>query len=174
MSKPHSNNPPQRSIAASPSPVSDLIGTAASRSSRDRHLIRQALSGLGKQPVPSTAEAGAVSALSTSGHRGSSVQTVLELLGHSPECARLARAGLLTSCHCRVKAADDPAVVVGLAVQFARSALTHGVPLPASVTERLTKAVEAGDPACQSVAAWLADLGLLELREQSSAEEGGR
>ncbi|WP_269933507.1 hypothetical protein [Aminobacter sp. HY435] len=98
----------------------------------------------------------------------------MELLGHSPECARLARAGLLTSCHCRVKAADDPAVVVGLAVQFARSALTHGVPLPASVTERLTKAVEAGDPACQSVAAWLADLGLLELREQSSAEEGGR
>lgn len=174
MCEPHPNNPKSRPVATSPSPVSDLIGAAASRSSRDRHLIRQALSGLGKQPVPSTAEAGAVSALSTSGHRGSSVQTVLELLGHSPECARLARAGLLTSCHCRVKAADDPAVVVGLAVHFARSALTHGVPLPASVVERLTKAVEAGDPACRTVAAWLADLGLLELAPHLSVKQGGR
>ncbi|KQU75452.1 hypothetical protein ASC75_19145 [Aminobacter sp. DSM 101952] len=100
------------------------------------------------------------------------MQTVLELLGHSPECARLARAGLLTSCHCRLKAADDPAVVVGLAVHFARSALMHGVPLPASVAEQLAKAVEAGDPACRSVAKWLADLGLLEFAPHLSAEEG--
>lgn len=172
MYEPHPNNSPQRPVSASPSPVGDLISTAASRSSRDRHLIRQALSGLGKQPVPHTVAVGAVSALNSSRRKVSSVQTVLELLGHSPECARLARAGLLTSCHCRLKAADDPAVVVGLAVHFTRSALTHGVPLPASVAERLVQAVEAGDPACRSVAAWLADLGLLELAPHLSAEEG--
>lgn len=102
------------------------------------------------------------------------METVLELLGHSPECARLARAGLVTSCHCGLKAADDPAVVVGLAVHFARSAFRHGVPLPASVAERLTKAVEAGDPACRSVATWLADLGLLTLAPRLPAEGGGR
>ncbi|OCX17848.1 hypothetical protein QV13_14155 [Mesorhizobium hungaricum] len=80
----------------------------------------------------------------------------------------------MTSCHCRLKAADDPAVIVGLAVHFARSALTHSVSLPVSVCDRLTKAVEAGDPACRSVAEWLGDLGLLDPKPQLSAEEGGR
>lgn len=172
MFEPHPNNPKRRSVSASPAPASDLTGIAADPSSRDRRLIQQALHGIGKQPMFAAPDARPIP--NPQWGQASSMLTVLELLGHSSECARLARAGLVTSCHCGLKAADDPAVVVGLAVHFARSAIMHGVPLPASVAERLTKAVEAGDPACRSVATWLADLGLLELAPHLSAEGGVR
>lgn len=171
MFEPHSNNPKRRSDSASPSPVSDLTGTAANPSSRDQRLIRQSMHGLGKQPVSAGPDARPTP--NPQRRQVSSMQIVLELLGHSPECVSLARAGLVTSCHCRLKAADDPAVLVGLAIHFARSAITHGVPLPASVAERLVRAVEAGDPACRSVVEWLADLGLLQAR-YLPAEEGRR
>ncbi|WP_146204019.1 hypothetical protein [Aminobacter sp. AP02] len=137
-------------------------------------MIRRTVLDLGKQPDTHALWHEAPADQLPRAKKANSMQVVLELLGHSPNCVRLARAGLVTSCGCQLKPADDPAVVVGLAVHFARSAIVHRVPLPASVAERLAEAVEAGDQACRLVAVWLADLGLLDMKPQWLAGKDSR
>jgi hypothetical protein len=89
---------------------------------------------------------------------------LLTLLGHSESCARLRRAGGIASCDCRIKAMEDPAITVGLAIHFARISLAQRAPLPPVIIELLARRVEEGDPACVMVAEWLETCGLLDLK----------
>lgn len=137
-------------------------------------MIQRTVSDLGKQRGPHVDNVDIQPSLRDPASKLGSMQTVLELLGHSSSCARLARAGLVTSCGCRLKPANDPAIAIGLAIHFARSAITRGVPLPASIAERLIQAAQAGDPACRSVAEWLADISLLNVLPQPPTGGTGR
>lgn len=89
---------------------------------------------------------------------------LLTLLGHNESCARLRRAGGIVSCDCRIKAMEDPAITVGLAIHFARISLAQRAPLPPVIIELLARRVEEGDPACVMVAEWLETCGLLDLK----------
>lgn len=89
---------------------------------------------------------------------------LLILLGHSESCARLRRAGGIVSCDCRIKAMEDPAITVGLAIHFARISSAQRAPLPAVIIELLARRGEEGDPACMMVAEWLETCGLLDLK----------
>lgn len=89
---------------------------------------------------------------------------LLMLIGHSESCATLRRAGAITSCDCRTKSMEDPAIAVGLAVHFARISLSQRVALPDVIIELLARRVEEGDAACTMVAEWLETAGLVNLK----------
>jgi hypothetical protein len=101
---------------------------------------------------------------------------LLMLLGHSESCATLRRAGAIASCDCRTKPMEDPAVAVGLAVNFARISLAQRVALPDVIIELLARRVEEGDAACVMVAEWLETAGLLKLKHLpvSAKKRGNR
>lgn len=88
---------------------------------------------------------------------------LLELLGHTPSCAELSRAGLVASCDCKRGSMHDPAVVVGVVMHYARLALAQRAALPTVIVELLTHHVQAGDPACIMVADFLDRSGILDL-----------
>ena len=88
---------------------------------------------------------------------------MLELLGHSPSCVELSKAGLVASCDCKPSRLQDPAIVIGVVMHYARLAIARRAALPGPVIELLTLHVEAGDPACIMVAEWLDHSGLLDL-----------
>lgn len=83
-------------------------------------------------------------------------------LGHSPTCISLSRRGVLSSCDCTMRPIEDPAVVISIVVQYVRMSGNGKRPLPALVTELLSRQVEAGDPACRVIANWLVNLDLLD------------
>jgi len=85
-------------------------------------------------------------------------------LGHAPSCIALSRQGALASCDCSIRPLEDPAVVVGIIVQFVRLSGHGARPLPAPLTELLIRQVEAGDLACRVVANWLVGLQLIDAR----------
>lgn len=85
-------------------------------------------------------------------------------LGHAPSCIALSRRGALASCDCSIRPLEDPAVVVGIIVQFVRLSGDGARPLPALLTELLIRQVEAGDAACRVVANWLVGLQLIDAR----------
>lgn len=88
---------------------------------------------------------------------------LLELLGHTPFCAKLSRAGLVACCDCRRGPMQDPAIVVGVVMHYAKLALSQRAALPTVIVELLTHHVEAGDPACIMVADFLDRSGILDL-----------
>lgn len=88
---------------------------------------------------------------------------LLELLGHTPSCAELSRAGLVASCDCRRGPMQDPAVVVGVVMHYARIAMAQRAALPPVIVELLTHHVSAGDPTCIMVADFLDRSGILDL-----------
>ena len=88
---------------------------------------------------------------------------LLELLGHTPSCVHLSKAGLVASCDCKPGRMQDPAIAIGVVIHFARLAMAQRAGLPTLITELLTTHLEAGDPACIMVAEWLDRSGLIEL-----------
>ena len=88
---------------------------------------------------------------------------LLGLLGHTPSCIALSKAGLVASCDCKPGRMQDPAIAIGVVIHFARLAMAQRAGLPTLITELLTTHLEAGDPACIMVAEWLDRSGLIEL-----------
>src|SRR5690606_22155716 len=88
---------------------------------------------------------------------------LLELLGHTPSCVHLSKAGLVASCDCKLGQMQDPAIAIGVVIHFARLAMAQRAGLPTLIAELLTIHLEAGDPACIMVAEWLERSGLIEL-----------
>lgn len=86
------------------------------------------------------------------------------VLGHSASCIALSRKGEVSSCDCTLRPLEDPAVVISIVVQYVRMSGNGERPLPALVTELLTRQVQAGDPACRVIANWLVGLDLLDER----------
>ncbi len=86
------------------------------------------------------------------------------VLGHSATCIALSRKGALSSCDCTRRPIEDPAVVISIVVQYVRISGNGKRPLPALVTELLSRQIEAGDPACRVIANWLVGLDLIDER----------
>ena len=84
--------------------------------------------------------------------------------GHSASCVALSRQGAISSCDCSVRPIEDPAIIVGLILRFVRTSGGRKIPLPVSLIDPLFRLLQAGDPTCLVIAAWLIDLGLLEAR----------
>lgn len=94
--------------------------------------------------------------------------------GHSASCVALSRQGAISSCDCSVRALEDPAMIVGLILRFVRTSGGRKIPLPVSLVEPLFRLLQAGDPTCLVIAAWLIDLGLLEARILEPRRGGSR
>lgn len=139
---------------ANPADGGNGIGAEASRSKPH---------GLRRSPVRKLT-------LTVTPRKATASKQLLTLLGHSESCARLRRAGGIVSCDCRIKAMEDPAITVGLAIHFARISLAQRAPLPAVIIELLARRVEEGDPACVMVAEWLETCGLLDLKPLSCSK----
>jgi hypothetical protein len=87
-----------------------------------------------------------------------------DVLGHTPSCIALSRQGAVSSCDCRIRPIEDPAVVISMVIQYVRLGGYGKRPLPSILVELLTRQLEFGDPACRVVTAWLVDLGMLDAR----------
>lgn len=87
-----------------------------------------------------------------------------DILGHAPGCIALSRQGAISSCDCRIRPIEDPAVVISMVVQYVRLTGYGKRPLPSVMRELLLRQLQGGDPACRVVAAWLVDLGVLDAR----------
>jgi len=83
------------------------------------------------------------------------------LLGHSAACIALSREGAIASCDCRTRPLEDPAIVIGMIVQYVRTSGYGKRPLPDLLLELLVRQLLHGDPACRMVANWLSELGIL-------------
>lgn len=90
--------------------------------------------------------------------------TLQNVLGHTPSCIALSRQGAVSSCDCRIRPIEDPAVVISMVIQYVRLSGYGKHSLPPVLTELLSRQLEGGDPACRVVAAWLVDLGVLDAR----------
>ncbi len=90
--------------------------------------------------------------------------TLQDVLGHTPSCIALSRQGAVSSCDCRIRPIEDPAVVISMVIQYVRLSGYGKRSLPPVLTELLSRQLEGGDPACRVVAAWLVDLGVLDAR----------
>lgn len=134
--------------------------TAVGRPADGTHTVREALTGLDWK----MAKAEPTTVL-VDQHRQSaapnSIDKLFGLLGHGRECSELATAGQIASCTCRTTPMDDPAVAVGLAMHFAKTALARGIPMPRSVIWLLESRIQEGDATCQIVGQWLDERGLL-------------
>ncbi|RWK29816.1 hypothetical protein [Mesorhizobium sp.] len=97
-----------------------------------------------------------------------------DVLGHSPTCIALSRQGAISSCDCRIRPLEDPAVVIGMIVRFVRMTGHGRSPLPSTIVELLFRQLQDGDPACLVIAFWLVDLGLLEARILPSSRRRDR
>ncbi len=86
------------------------------------------------------------------------------VLGHSPSCIALSRQGAVSSCDCRIRPLEDPAVVISMVIQYVRVTGYRKRSLPSILTELLSRQLQGGDPACRVVAAWLVDRGVLDPR----------
>lgn len=90
--------------------------------------------------------------------------TLQDVLGHTSSCIALSRQGAVSSCDCRIRPIEDPAVVISMVIQYVRLSGYGKRPLPSILIELLSRQMEGGDPACRVVAAWLVDLGVLDAR----------
>lgn len=90
--------------------------------------------------------------------------TLQDVLGHTSSCIALSRQGAVSSCDCRIRPIEDPAVVISMVIQYVRLSGYGKRPLPSILIELLSRQLEGGDPACRVVAAWLVDLGVLDAR----------
>ena len=90
--------------------------------------------------------------------------TLQDVLGHTPSCIALSRQGAVSSCDCRIRPIEDPAVVISMVVQYVRLSGYRKRSLPPVLTELLSRQLEGGDPACRIVAASLVFLGVLDSR----------
>jgi hypothetical protein len=43
-----------------------------------------------------------------------------DVLGHTPSCIALSRRGAISSCDCRIRPIEDPAVVISMVIQYVR------------------------------------------------------
>lgn len=101
----------------------------------------------------------------------SPLDSVLSAFGHDRRCRRRVRAGLAVTCACATRQkVDDPAIVIGLALRFARTGMSHRLPLPHGIVEQLARHVGEGDPAAIMVWDWLARRGFVTARVLSRNE----
>lgn len=95
----------------------------------------------------------------------SPLDAVLSAFGHDRRCRRRVRSGLAVTCECSTRPPiDDSAIVIGLALRFARTGLSRRLPLPHGIVEQLARHVDEGDPAAMMVWEWLARRGLVAAR----------
>ena len=95
----------------------------------------------------------------------SPLDAVLSAFGHDRRCRRRVRAGLAVACECSTRQkVDDAAIVIGLALRFARIGLSRRLPLPHGIVEQLARHVADGDPAAIMVWVWLARRGFVAAR----------
>ena len=81
---------------------------------------------------------------------------ILAADGHDAACRANIRTGVFVPCRCDVRAADDPARVVGIAIAFGQLSCPRGLALPKVVQHRLSRLADAGDGAALAVRDWLA------------------
>lgn len=102
----------------------------------------------------------------------SPLDAVLSAQGHDRRCRRRVRAGLAISCQCQTRQpAEDAAIVIGLAMRFARTGLSRRLPLPLGIVDQLARHVGRGDPAAIVVWDWLASHGLVAARVMPRTSE---